>query len=78
MIRWVNVPFRQPSAQSKMEDMAYTADITVDSSNWVLTEAGNDFASMLRQVKHPDRPAIGMWAVVRSPTSQEVPGSFST
>ena len=43
--------------------MRYKAGITVDSLSRALTEAGNDFASMLRRVKDPDRPAIGSWTV---------------
>ena len=43
--------------------MTYTADITIDSLSRALTEAGNDFASMLRRVHDPDRPAIGSWTV---------------
>ena len=43
--------------------MTYKAGITVDSLSQALTEAGQDFASMLRRVKDPDRPAIGSWTV---------------
>jgi hypothetical protein len=44
-------------------DVTYKPRITVDSLSRVLIEGGNDFASMLRRVKHPDRPAIGSWTV---------------
>ena len=43
--------------------MAYKAAVNVDSLSRALTEAGNHFASMLRRVKDPDRPAIGSWTV---------------
>lgn len=43
--------------------MTYTADITVDSLSRALTEAGNNFASMLRRVHDADSPAIGSWTV---------------
>ncbi|MCJ7779345.1 MAG: maleylpyruvate isomerase N-terminal domain-containing protein, partial [Acidimicrobiia bacterium] len=43
--------------------MTYRAVITVDSLSRALTEAGNDFASMLRRVRDPDRAAIGSWTV---------------
>ena len=45
------------------EDVTYRPRITVDSLSRALTEAGNDFASMLRRVRNPDRPAIGSWTV---------------
>ena len=44
-------------------DVTYRPRITVDSLSRALTEAGNDFASMLRRVRNPDRPAIGSWTV---------------
>jgi hypothetical protein len=44
-------------------DVTYKPHITIDSLSRALTEAGNDFASMLRRVKDPDRPAIGTWTV---------------
>ena len=44
-------------------DVTYRPRITVDSLSRALTEAGSDFASMLRRVRNPDRPAIGSWTV---------------
>jgi uncharacterized protein (TIGR03083 family) len=43
--------------------VTYTADITIDSLSRALTEASNDFASMLRRVGDSDRLAIGAWTV---------------
>jgi uncharacterized protein (TIGR03083 family) len=43
--------------------VTYESDISVGSLSRALTEGGNDFASMLRRVKDPDRPAIGSWTV---------------
>jgi hypothetical protein len=45
------------------ENVNDQAGITVDSVSRALTEAGSAFASMLRRVKDPDRPAIGVWTV---------------
>jgi uncharacterized protein (TIGR03083 family) len=41
----------------------HEAGISVDSMSRTLTEAGNDFASMLRQVRDSNRQAIGTWTV---------------
>jgi uncharacterized protein (TIGR03083 family) len=43
--------------------VTYTADITIGSMSRALTEAANDFASMLRRVSDPSRSAIGSWTV---------------
>jgi hypothetical protein len=43
--------------------VTYESGITVDSMNRALTEAGNDFASMLRRVRDSNRQAIGTWTV---------------
>lgn len=43
--------------------VTYTTGVAVNSLSRALTEAGNDFASMLRRVRDPGRPAIGTWTV---------------
>jgi len=60
---------RGTNALPSVRDTEYEGDVTcnphiaVDSLSRALTEAGNAFASMLRRVKDPDRPAIGVWTV---------------
>lgn len=43
--------------------MEHSTGIAVSSLSRALSEAGNDFASMLRRVSDPGRPAIGTWTV---------------
>jgi len=57
------MPFHRYVTRGKKEDVRYKAGITIDSMSRALTEAGSDFASMLRRVKDPNRPAIGSWTV---------------